>query len=121
MTGQKDRYTTTEKLWKLDDETLTTPGSLSQNSTKNPQVLSQNGTKNGGKWYHFSTIFDAVGAVSHSTISTKTGNRGAGRARMGVGGTEKRSPLSLSLSLIVLSRTIQYVIVNSRRVDRGRS
>lgn len=25
MTGQKDRYTTTEKLWKLDDETLTTP------------------------------------------------------------------------------------------------
>ena len=25
MTGQKDRYTTAEKLWKLDDETLTTP------------------------------------------------------------------------------------------------
>ncbi len=25
MTGQKDRYTTTEKLWKLDDEMLTTP------------------------------------------------------------------------------------------------
>lgn len=25
MTGEKDRYTTTEKLWKLDDETLTTP------------------------------------------------------------------------------------------------
>lgn len=25
MTGEKDRYTTTEKLWKLDDTTLTTP------------------------------------------------------------------------------------------------
>lgn len=25
MTGQKDRYTTTEKLWKLDDQTLSTP------------------------------------------------------------------------------------------------
>lgn len=25
MTGQKDRYSTTEKLWKLDDEQLTTP------------------------------------------------------------------------------------------------
>lgn len=25
MTGQKDRYTTTEKLWRLPDETLTTP------------------------------------------------------------------------------------------------
>lgn len=25
MTGQKDRYTTTEKLWELSDETLTTP------------------------------------------------------------------------------------------------
>ena len=25
MTGQKDRYTTQEKLWKLDDEQLTTP------------------------------------------------------------------------------------------------
>ena len=25
MTGQKDRYSTTEKLWKLDDETLKTP------------------------------------------------------------------------------------------------
>ena len=25
MTGEKNRYTTTEKLWKLDDETLSTP------------------------------------------------------------------------------------------------
>lgn len=25
MTGQKDRYSTTEKLWKLDDEQLSTP------------------------------------------------------------------------------------------------
>jgi len=25
MTGQKDRYTTTEKLWKLDDQLLSTP------------------------------------------------------------------------------------------------
>ena len=25
MTGQKDRYTTTEKMWKLDDDTLKTP------------------------------------------------------------------------------------------------
>lgn len=25
MTGEKDRFTTVEKLWKLDDETLTTP------------------------------------------------------------------------------------------------
>jgi hypothetical protein len=25
MTGQKDRYSTTEKLWNLDDEQLTTP------------------------------------------------------------------------------------------------
>lgn len=25
MTGEKNRYTTTEKLWKLDDETLKTP------------------------------------------------------------------------------------------------
>lgn len=25
MTGEKDRYTTTEKLWKLDDKTLSTP------------------------------------------------------------------------------------------------
>ena len=25
MTGQKDRYSTTEKLWKIDDEQLTTP------------------------------------------------------------------------------------------------
>lgn len=95
------------------------PEVLSQNSTKTPPVLSQNGTVNGGKWYHFSTIFDAVGAVSHSTISTKTGNRGAGRARNGAGTPKNRGPLSLSLSLIVLSRTIQYVIVNSKPLDRG--
>ncbi len=95
------------------------PEVLSQNSTKTPPVLSQNGTKNGAKWYYFSTIFGAGRAVSHGAVFPNTDNRGAERAPMGAVATKNRGPLSLSLSLIVLSRTIQYVIVNSRRVDRG--
>lgn len=92
---------------------------LSQNGTKNPKVLSQLSTIFGRFCYQFSTISGAVGAVSRGGNSTKTGNRGAGRARMGVGGTEKPDPLSLSLSLIVLYRTIVYSTMNLRSVSGG--